>query len=109
MVSNMASCIQATITPIIKPMGVAITNIPQRLVFAASVISDHLQLGVQRVGGRLYVRASAKINHLQVKCGVVCSLVDAYLRVESERIWLTQENDFRQDVVVYSNVKWIIE
>lgn len=47
---------------------------------------------------------------LEFRCGLVCSLGSAfYLNVEPESIWLLPENGFSQDVVVYSNVTWIIE
>lgn len=47
---------------------------------------------------------------LSFRCGLVCSTgSDFYLQVPQESIWLLPENDFSQDVVVYSNVTWVIE
>ena len=90
-------------------MGVTITNRRQGVSCATSLLSDHLHFGLSRLGENLGTRASLIEKHLAVRCGIVCSLVDAYLKVEADNIWLLPENDFTQDVVVYSNVKWIIE
>lgn len=90
-------------------MGVAITNRRKGMSCATSHLSDHLQIGASIKGRNLEARASLQEKHLAIRCGIVCSLVDAYLKVEADNIWLLPENDFTQDVVVYSNVKWIIE
>lgn len=47
---------------------------------------------------------------VEFRCGLVCSVSDDfYLNVEPEYIWLLPENDFSEDVVIYSNVRWTIE
>lgn len=44
---------------------------------------------------------------INVSCGLVCSVNKiAYLRVSPKHIFLMPGNDFKDDVLVYSNVVW---
>lgn len=71
---------------------------------------DEFEADVKRVGNVVSFDTLRRGKQLSFNCGLVCSLSDAfYLNVEPEVIWLIPDNDFSQDVVVYSNVTWTIE
>ena len=58
----------------------------------------------------LVFEAMRSDEQMAFTCGLVCSANDVYfLNVEPEFIWLLPENDFSEDVAVYSNVAWTIE
>lgn len=102
------SCLQVNITlePIIKAL-VSIKNTGIK-VFTSNKSGIHPIVG--RMGKHPIIGVS-NIGGLKVRCGVVCSLVEVlpYIEVEPEVIWLIPSNDFSQEVVVYSNVTWVIE
>lgn len=65
---------------------------------------------VNQVGEVMNVSISRIGDSLSIRCGLVCSANETkYLRVPMDNIWLIPDNNFSQDVVVYSNVSWIIE
>lgn len=75
-----------------------------------SRIQGLLPLTINEVGRAISVSLSRIGDSLSVRCGLVCSVNDdSYLRVPIDNIWLIPDNGFSQDVVVYSNVSWIIE
>ena len=55
-----------------------------------------------------YARAEAS---LRGRCGIICSIGESdYLIVEpNDIVWLTPDNDFAQELAVYSNVNWSVE
>ena len=59
----------------------------------------------------MQVKTSVLAGGLGVmRCGVVCSLANnPYVRIPTEYIWLTPENNYYGDVVVYSNIEWIVK
>ena len=79
-----------------------------------------IELTISRVGeamssmtarlGEVDYSTSRADEQMIFTCGLVCSTSEAfYLNVEPEYIWLLPENDFSEDVVIYSNVSWTIE
>lgn len=48
---------------------------------------------------------------LKGRVGIICAISeDNYLFVEpTEVVWLTPDNDFAQELAVYSNVNWTVE
>ena len=65
-----------------------------------SRIGGNLSVDTRRIGGTCHVTTS-----------LVCSINVAknYVRVEPKYIWLTESNQFRDIVNVYSDVKWKAE
>lgn len=62
---------------------------------------------VSRVGDGLDFQVSRVNSGLEFRVGVVCSVSDvSYLNVQPEYVWLMPENNFTDEVVVYSNVVW---
>lgn len=46
---------------------------------------------------------------LNIICTMICSIEDAfYMEVEDKLIWLTEYNDYSDDIEIRANVKWII-
>lgn len=72
---------------------------------------ESIILSISRIGQSPVVTTADIGEKLKVRCGLVCSVSDThkYLEVEPDIIWLIPENGFSQDVVVYSNVEWVIE
>jgi hypothetical protein len=48
------------------------------------------------------------VNNINARCGIICSLGKAFLEVEPEYVWLNPEDLSSDDIIIYSNVKWII-
>lgn len=48
---------------------------------------------------------------LRGRCGIMCGIGESgYLIVEpNDVVWLTPDNDFAQELAVYSNVNWTVE
>lgn len=65
-----------------------------------SRIGGNLSVDTRRIGGTCHVTTS-----------LVCSINVAknYVRVEPKYIWLTESNQFRDIVNVYSDVQWKAE
>ena len=82
-----------------KELDISIKRITNPLVFTINRVGEALSFNVGREG-----------TPLAFKCGIVMDVnSDFYLNVPTESIWLIPDNDFSQDVVVYSNVTWTIE
>ena len=57
---------------------------------------------------KLQVYKSSNIGTL--RCGVVCSIENApYVLIPQECIWLMPENNNYGEIVVYSNIEWIVK
>jgi hypothetical protein len=101
-------CLQVNVTlePIIKAL-VSIKNTGLK-VFASN--KRGIYPIISRIGHSPIVGVS-NMGGLKVRCGVVCSLAEVlpYIEVEPDVIWLTPSNNFSEEVVVYSNVTWVIE
>ena len=65
-----------------------------------SRIGGNLSVDTRRIGGTCHVTTS-----------LVCSINVAknYVRVEPQYLWLTESNQFRDIVNVYSDVQWKAE
>lgn len=65
-----------------------------------SRIGGNLSVDTRRIGGTCHVTTS-----------LVCSINVAknYVRVEPKYLWLTESNQFRDIVNVYSDVEWKAE
>lgn len=60
--------------------------------------------------GCIKVKATRIGKGLQVSCSLVCSRNKAaYLRVSPKHIFLMPGNNFKDDVLVYSNVVWKVD
>ena len=80
-------------------IDIEIRRVGPEFEFSAERKGNSFSFGTKRVG-----------QEFDFKCGLVCSVgSEFYLRVPQEYIWLLPENDFSEDVVVYSNVTWTIE
>lgn len=101
-------CLQVNVTlePIIKVL-VSIKNTGLK-VFASN--KGGICPIISRIG-HSPIAGVSNIGGLKVRCGVVCSPAEVlpYIEVEPDFIWLTPSNNFSEEVVVYSNVTWVIE
>lgn len=91
------------------------------LSFQLSRLREDVSFVAERKGGPISVRSKRanemlsfgvqrKGESITFRCGLVCTVGSKYyLRVPQDSIWLLPENDFSQEVVVYSNVTWTIE
>lgn len=60
--------------------------------------------------GCIKVTATRIGKGIHVSCGLVCSVNKAdYLRVSPKHIFLMPGNDFKNDVLVHTNVVWKVE
>lgn len=58
------------------------------------------------------LRGMARVETmLRGRCGIICTIGESdYLIVEpNDIVWLTPDNDFAQELAVYSNVNWTVE
>lgn len=104
------SCLSVTAAYVDGSMSVDVRDVSKYLSWrayslgglscAATSLSEPLEATVRDLSSRMSVRL-----------GVVCSVAEAnpYINIADEPIWLLPENDFSWDVVVESNVNWIIE
>lgn len=58
---------------------------------------------------RIAEESNALINPQDMSARVLALIKELYIIVPDEIIWLTEANDFSQDVEVKSNTSWIIE
>lgn len=101
-------CLQVNVT--LEPMIKALVSIKNMGLKVFTFNKNEMHPIVSKLGHSLIIGIS-NIGGLKVRCGVVCSLAEVlpYIEVEQDFIWLTPSNDFSQDVVIYSNVTWVIE
>ena len=101
-------CLQVNVTlePTIKAL-VSIKNMGLK-VFTSN--KNEIHPIVSKLGYSPIIGIS-NLCGLKVRCGIVCELAEVapYIEVAPDIVWLMPSNDFSQDVVVYSNVIWIIE
>lgn len=92
-----------------QPMSFIVTH-DDPMEFEASRHGNAMDVYASRVSEPLEFNAARRGEPLSFRCGLVCSVNSHfYLEVPQETIWLIPDNDFSQDVVIYSNVSWIIE
>lgn len=73
-------------------------------------MSSCLSVIASRVGNLEMPKIAIARSPIAIRCGLVCTVNDdSYLRIPTDNIWLIPDNGFSQDVVVYSNVSWVIE
>lgn len=104
------SCIEISLRRQGKPMSFEAVLHGKDMEFSASKVIIPVGFSAERKGAKLTASIERKSKPVEFRCGLVCSVSDAfYLNVEPEFIWLLPENDFSEDVVIYSNVTWTIE
>lgn len=63
-----------------------------------------------RIDEKMHIASERADRSIEFRCGLVCSTNSRfYIDIPMEHIWLIPENDFSEDVVIYSNVSWTIE
>ena len=98
-VRRVGGVLSATLKRQGKGVSAQATREGKGMSFLTKVMNEMMTFDGERIG-----------DPLSFRCGLVCSTgSDFYLQVPQESIWLLPENDFSQDVVVYSNVTWVIE
>lgn len=104
------SCIEISLRREGTPMSFEALLHGTPMEFKATPKETKMNFVVDRKGEPVAFLMERKGKPVEFRCGLVCTLGDAfYLNVEPELIWLLPENDFSEDVVVYSNVRWTIE
>ena len=104
------SCIEITLRREGTPMSFEAVLHGEGMSFDTEQVGNAMGFSAERRGKDFTATLTRKGSPLEFRCGLVCTLGDAfYLNVKPELIWLLPENDFSQDVVVYSNVIWTIE
>lgn len=70
-----------------------------------------IQVNIKRIGGDSILHMTRSTKTSVVKTSLVCSInmLKNYVRVEPKYIWLTESNQFRDIVNVYSDVQWKAE
>lgn len=70
-----------------------------------------IQVNIKRIGGDSIIHTTRATKNSFVKTSLVCSInmLKNYIRVEPKYIWLTESNQFRDIVNVYSDVEWKAE
>ena len=59
------------------------------------------------LAGKIAARGKSLAPVVKARCGIICTVseIGAYLRVVPEEIWLLPDS---AEVIVYSNVDWVI-
>lgn len=114
----MTSCIGISVRRVTPPLSFSVRG-EQPMSFLVThdapmsflvTHDDPMEFEASRHGKAMDVYASRVSEPLSFRCGLVCSVNSHfYLEVPQETIWLIPDNDFSQDVVIYSNVSWTIE
>lgn len=115
------SCLSAHVRIVDKPIAARAKRTTSPLVALSRTNIRTINAKVSSEGGELrshirkintapVVDMVLKASKISARCGLVCSLaeVEYYLAVEPQYIWLTPLNNFSEDVIIYSNVDWII-
>jgi len=51
----------------------------------------------------------AKLNRFNVSCGLICSVNKSeYIILNKSILWLVPENNYSEELVIYSNTDWKI-
>lgn len=106
----MSNGFDISIRRITNPILFAINRVGEALSFGVERIESPITFIINKVGEELSFNAERIGSPIEFKCGLVLDInSEFYLDVPQDHIWLTPENDFSQDVVVCSNVTWVIE
>lgn len=102
------SCLEVNVT--LRPTIKVLSMVKNAMLKALASANERIRPVVYRLGHSPVIDVS-NIGQIKARCGVVCSLVEVkpYINVSPDVIWLIPSNNFSQDVVVYSNVTWVIE
>ena len=70
-----------------------------------------IQVNIKRIGGDSIIHTTRATKTSVVKTSLVCSInmLKNYVRVEPKYLWLTESNQFRDIVNVYSDLEWKAE
>lgn len=105
-----SGCINISASRIGQGIAIRTSRKGDGVKIATSRIGDGISFLAERVGDDMTVNAHRIGSGINFRCGLVCTVGQAaYLKVEPEYIWLLPDNDFEAEVVVYSNVTWVIE
>lgn len=104
------SCINVSASRIGQGIAVRALRKGDGIKFATSRLGKGISIHAERVGSDMSVNARRIGSGINFRCGLICTVGEAaYLNVEPENIWLLPDNGFEAEVVVYSNVTWVIE
>lgn len=104
------SCIEISLRRKGTPMSFEAVLHGDGMSFDAEQVGNAMGFSAERRGKDFTATLTRKGSPVEFRCGLVCTLRETfYLKVEPEMIWLLPENNFSEDVVVYSNVTWTIE
>lgn len=106
----MTSCIDIEFSRLDAPISPIFERMDEVLGVEFSRMDRPVEPSFSRVGEPLEVVFSRVESPLDFTMSLVCTIGVAYLDVlPMDVIWLTEDNDFNQDVEVYANVDWHIE
>lgn len=104
------SCINISASRIGQGIAVRASRKGNGVNIATSRLGEGIVIHAERVGKDMSVNARRIGSGINIRCGLICTVGEAaYLKVEPESIWLLPDNGFEAEVVVYSNVTWVIE
>lgn len=106
-ISRVFSPIKATVSRV-GGLCASITRLQSINITITEMISN-LNVVVTKGSPMFSVATAAVSEYMQVRCSIVCDVLNYYLLVEPEFIWLTEDNNWSQDFMVESNVDWIVE
>lgn len=70
---------------------------------------DKTLLSISEAETSVVLNPSRVNKALNIICTMICSIEDAfYMEVEDKLIWLTEYNDYSDDIEIRANVKWTI-
>ena len=103
------SCIEVTISRASQSFTATASRDGSPAGFSVSAVTRPLTAFAERLD-EMHYYPSRVDGPITFRCGLVCSLEAVhYLRVEPQYIWLLPENDFSEDVAVYSDVSWTVD
>lgn len=106
-ITRVLSPIKATVS-MVGGLCASITRLQSINVTITEMISN-LNVVVTKSSPMLSIATAEVSEYMQVRCSIVCDVLNYYLFVEPEFIWLTEANDWSHDFDVKSNVDWVID
>lgn len=105
----MNSCLEFTTNRTDGLWGLDADRIGSGVDLVPSRTTEPISIDVDRTGGLVGVDVSRYGSKMAVNVGLICSLSQAsYLKIDTETLWLTKDNDFYDEFLIWSNVEWTI-
>ena len=106
----MTSCIDIEFSRLDAPIAPIFERVDAMQEVTFSRLDSPIEPSFSREGEPLEVVFSRVDLPIDFTMSIVCSVENEYLRVvPMDVVWLTEGNDYAQDVEVYANVNWHIE